>query len=513
MDIVRRCARFARNPAVKRKGEDVVLHGDLFSRALRVRRAVLDEVTDGRLQSGNTIPVAVATESLSSYPCALFGSWLAGTMAVPVVPSHPDPVIGHVLQDSRPAVILCDDSHAERMRSLSLSASPDTRIVSLDRELAGSRDLESDWERDWERELESSNLINSNEACLLLYTSGTTGKPKGVVHTHGSLGAQVESLRVAWKFSPTDRVLHCLPLHHIHGIVNALLLPLYAGASVVDSRPFSVRGVFEALQQRQANVFMGVPTMYSYLLKHIADCESETERQRAIESVRSVPLWISGSSGMPLRVMEEWKRMSGVFPLERYGMTEVGMALSNPIETSRRRPGTVGVCLPGMEVEVREEGELFCRGPQLFSEYWGLPEVTEQNFDDSGWFRTGDAAELDADGFVKLRGRLSSDFIKSKGYRISALEIESALLHHESVEEVCVLGVPDDLEGEKLVAFVSSEEEGLENTLRGWCLERLPAHQVPSTFVLLEHLPRNLMGKVDKKQLRRYIETIRCRRA
>lgn len=277
--------------------------------------------------------------------------------------------------------------------------------------------------------------------------------------------------------------------------------------------------------------------MYAYLAKHVAKLETKVGRTVAVEAIRSQSLWISGSSAMPLPLVQQWKALSGSPPLERYGMTETGMILGNPLEPHLRRPGSVGLPFPGMEVSIREDGELWCRGrqvrmsfffvvplsffrpsiglpthqgrflsprPQLFSGYWNNPEATSKAFDQDGWFRTGDTADRAVDGYVTLLGRTSCDIIKHKGYKLSALQIESSLLLHDLVEEACVFGAPDEDAGEAIVAVVCGDhlDSVTDADLKVWCRGRLAAYQVPSIWFRLQRLPRNSLGKVNKIELR-----------
>lgn len=283
--------------------------------------------------------------------------------------------------------------------------------------------------------------------------------------------------------------------------------------------------------------------MYAYLAKHVANLETQVGRAVAVEAIRSQSLWISGSSAMPLPLIQQWTALSGSCPLERYGMTETGMILGNPLEPHLRRPGSVGLPFPGMEVSIRDDGELWCRGqqvrssvvnrsltsfafsyllfvhssghqltenasrsprPQLFSGYWNNPEATSKAFDQNGWFKTGDTADRDADGYFTLLGRTSSDIIKHKGYKLSALQIESSLLQHDLVEEACVFGAPDEDAGEAVVAVVCGDhlDSVKDAELERWCRSRLAAYQIPSIWFRLQRLPRNSMGKVNKVELR-----------
>ena len=327
---------------------------------------------------------------------------MAGAGAVPVPPSHPDAAIEYMIRDSRPEVVLCDEAHVERMRGLHprvLCMPPrgGFRFLSTPHLLGGAIDALGRSEQRWHDEdyaliLYTSGTTGRYAPCHLSERRSRSDSPSHplraslvlihiLIHTYslsvihfqaqrrgpfarcvgfddeslsnrvtrltfarsrrpspGSLAAQVHSLSKAWKLSERDRVLHCLPLHHIHGVVNALLLPLYVGGSVDALPRFSVRGVFDALHERRSTVFMGVPTMYSYLAKHVANLESKVERMVAVEAIRSQSLWICGSSAMPLPLIQQWKALSGSYPLERYGMTETGMILG----TDRGRGGRRG---------------------------------------------------------------------------------------------------------------------------------------------------------------------------
>jgi malonyl-CoA/methylmalonyl-CoA synthetase len=337
------------------------------------------------------------------------------------------------------------------------------------------------------------------EGGLILHTSGTTGTPKGVLHTHASLASQINILHDAWEWSPGDRLLHALPLHHIHGLVNGVLGALRAGAELRFLPAFAPDEVWRSFAAREASVFYAVPTMY-HQLAEAWESRDAADRLRLSEAAGALRLAVSGSAALPARLWNRWRELSGQTLLERYGMTEIGMALSNPYR-GERRPGTVGRPLPGMEVRLDERGEILVRGPSLFREYWGRPEATREAFVD-GWFKTGDVAEL-SDGYVAIRGRASIDIIKSAGYKISALEIEAALLEHPSVAEAAVVGVPDVEWGEVVTAVLVPKPGGAIDDLRDWCRERLAPYKTPRRWVTREALPRNAMGKVTKPELRR----------
>lgn len=451
--------------------------------------------------------IAIMASPGGGYVSGVFAAWLVGGIAVPLCPSHPDKEIEYLLNNCRASVVLSDKVHLERMNQLGKKLRIPTKQISaspLHKELGALSvgklvDLSIDGLQNIQGEL----------GALLIYTSGTTGRPKGVLHTHNSLGAQVHSLSVAWNMSSKDRVLHSLPLHHIHGVVNALFCPLFNGGIVEMLPKFSVHSVWGALTRKTDNlsVYMGVPTMYSFLA-NLYESESEVFQSQALKGLRSLRLSICGSAACPLPLMEKWRSISGEYPLERYGMSETGMILGNPLDPELRRPGTVGFPFPGMEVEVRDDGQIFCRGRQLFAGYWGMPETTRRNFDLDGWFSTGDTGKKDRDGYVSLLGRTSADVIKRGGYKISALQIESTILSHESVKDCSVFGIADDIYGEEIVAVISGGEDlhsiG-DHDLRIWLQTLLPEYQVPKYFVRLDQIPRNTMGKVNKISLREHV--------
>lgn len=349
--------------------------------------------------------------------------------------------------------------------------------------------------------------VPAKEPAMILYTSGTTSRPKGVVTTHGALAAQISALCEAWEWRPDDRIPLFLPLHHVHGIINVQSCALWSGACVETSPHFEADAVLARLADGAFTVFMAVPTIYAKLAERL---ERGTD-PRAVEGFRHLRLMVSGSAALPPSLHERWLRLTGQVLLERYGMTETGMILSNPYH-GERRCGTVGQPLPGVEVRLRNEhgedvtgtgepGEIQVRGPALFSGYWNQPEATGKAFVD-GWFRTGDLGILE-DGYYRILGRLSVDIIKCGGYKLSALEIEAVYLDHPSVSECAVVGLPDDVWGEIVaMAIVPTGEKMPElDDLREWGATRLSAYKLPRKLRHLDALPRNAMGKVAKREL------------
>jgi malonyl-CoA/methylmalonyl-CoA synthetase len=269
--------------------------------------------------------------------------------------------------------------------------------------------------------------------------------------------------------------------------------------------------IFQRVSAQAYTVFMAVPTIYVKMIQALEAATAE-ERSRIVAGFASLRLMVSGSAALPARVHQQWTALTGQHLLERYGMTEIGMALSNPY-VGERRPGSVGLALPGVSVRLKSEtgdiisaedvpGEIQVRGPSIFNSYWQRPEITAASFDD-GWFRTGDVAVLER-GYYRIMGRLSVDIIKSGGYKLSALEIEAVLLEHPDIIECAVIGLPDDIWGEAVSAAVVLKPHATMElaSLRLWCRDQLSVYKIPQRLLVLPELPRNAMGKVTKPVVR-----------
>ena len=332
---------------------------------------------------------------------------------------------------------------------------------------------------------------------LQLYTSGTTGKPKGAVHTDASLGAQMRALHEAWALSARDVLLHVLPLHHMHGLCIALLPMLTARGATRMLPRFEARATWDAMAD--STVFMAVPTIYSKLLAAF-DSAAKSDRDRWRASAQALRLATSGSAALPASLAERWKAITKDIPLERYGMTEIGVGLSNPLE-GPRKPGSVGRPLSIVETKMTDDGELLVRGPGVFTGYFERPEATQAAFAD-GWFKTGDTVAKDDDGTFRILGRTSVDILKSGGYKLSALEIEEVLREHPEIAEVAVVGLPDETWGERVVAcIVAKGSPPTAEEVRSFARERLASYKVPKDVIVMEDLPRNAVGKVIKPEL------------
>jgi malonyl-CoA/methylmalonyl-CoA synthetase len=343
---------------------------------------------------------------------------------------------------------------------------------------------------------------------MIIYTSGTTGRPKGVVSTHAIVGAQISSLISAWEWRPSDRLLLVLPLHHVHGIVNGLGSALAVHATCEMHASFDAAAVWDRLASGEITVFTAVPTIYSRLIASWDAAPPRVQEARTA-GARALRLMMSGSAALPVHVLERWRDITGHTLLERYGMTEIGMALSNPLH-GERRPGFVGQPLPGVQVRLVDDqarlvtegaGELEVRGPSVFLEYWRRPDETKAAFRD-GWFRTGDVAAVE-NGSFRLLGRTSVDIIKTGGFKVSALEIEEVLRTHPSIADCAVVGVTDDEWGERVSAAVELKP-GATLTLGGlqqWAQRQLAPYKIPRMLTPVAALPRNAMGKVIKPEV------------
>ncbi|MPZ48695.1 MAG: AMP-binding protein [Dehalococcoidia bacterium] len=425
-----------------------------------------------------------------------FGILEAGGVAVPLSIFAPARELAYQVEDAGLKRLISDPTtHAERIeetKALGASFNVSNRLHLLDN--SSRRSLATP---------------SSDAPAVMLYTSGTTGRPKGVVHSHASLINQVEVLREAWQWHDADRLLHCLPLHHVHGLINGAIGALWAGAQLRLMPKFDAVDVWRTFSSREATVFYAVPTIYHQLVE-AWEAEDPVVRDPWAQGAAALRLAVSGSAALPETLFQRWRLITGQILLERYGMTEIGMAISNPYE-GERRPGTVGQPLPTMDIRIVDEdgadlppeqpGEIWVRGASLFSEYWQRPEATRDSFRD-GYFMTGDIAEL-RNGYYRILGRASQDIIKSAGYKISALEIEEQILSHPSVSEVAVVGVRSEEWGEVITACVvlrPGESMDLKQ-VRDWCSDKLSAYKHPRRLELRDALPRNTMGKVIKPQL------------
>ncbi|ORY06112.1 AMP-dependent synthetase and ligase [Basidiobolus meristosporus CBS 931.73] len=443
-----------------------------------------------------------------NYVVTQWSIWASGGVAVPLCASHPPAEMEYSITDSEASIVISSPEYEQTVKPLA--------------EKLGKRYIcFKGFKTSEPIDLQDCDFLDMDESrhAMIMYTSGTTGKPKGVVSTHTNIKAQVTSLVEAWKWTSQDKLLHVLPLHHTHGVIVALTCGLWSGATVEMMRKFNANDVWERFmaKERDLTLFMAVPTIYAKLRDayHKLSPEKKTE---ATESCKQFRLMISGSAPLPSKLLNEWEQISHFKLLERYGMTEIGMALSNPIgDPALRKESCVGLPLPGVEVRLKTEdgriitseqdvpGEIQVRGDNVFKEYYNRPEATRETFDQDRWFKTGDIGCITTDGYYKILGRASTDIIKSGGYKISALEIEREILDYPGILDCAVVGPEDEEWGQKVAAVVLVEEDqNIElQALRDWASSRLAKYKLPSLLHVYKggSLPRNVMGKVNKKQL------------
>jgi malonyl-CoA/methylmalonyl-CoA synthetase len=445
----------------------------------------------GKSDLGET-RVAFMVASGFDYVKVQWGIWLAGGVAVPLCITYPLSSLQYVLEDTQAKIVVVGSDFSillqeyvqlKKLRFLDLGNLPQVSDAILPQ-------------------------VKAERRAMILYTSGTTNLPKGVVSTHANIEAQISTLVSAWEWQSSDRILNILPLHHVHGIINVVGCALWSGASCVFLPKFSETEVFSFFRSGQLTLFMAVPTIYFKLIAYW-DALSTEEKKANAAGLKKFRLMVSGSAALPVSVMEKWESITGIRLLERYGMTEIGMGLSNPYR-GERRAGFVGLPLPGVdirlvdenqqEVPLGEAGEIQIKGATVFQEYWQKPAATLEAFTSEGWFKTGDIAVFE-NGSYKILGRSSIDIIKSGGYKLSALEIEEVLREHPDIEDCSVLGIPDEEWGELVCGVLVLKNEIDLAALNAWIRERLPAYKTPRKYQIVNELPRNAMGKVTKKEL------------
>ncbi|MEU6505003.1 acyl-CoA synthetase [Streptomyces sp. NPDC046942] len=440
----------------------------------------------GRVRGAGRVAVWATPELETAV--AVTGVLLAGAAAVPLNPRSGEKELAHIVSDSAPTLVLAAPGaelpaglgHLTRIDvdASATGTAPDTEVADAD-------------------------------PALIVYTSGTTGPPKGAVLSRRALATTLDALADAWQWTEDDVLVHGLPLFHVHGLVLGILGPLRRGGGVRHLGRFSTEGVARELTAG-ATMLFGVPTMYHRIAEALPD---DPELAKALGRAR---LLVSGSAALPVHDHERIAAATGRRVIERYGMTETLMNTSVRAD-GEARAGTVGVPLPGVELRLVEEdgtpiavydgesvGEIQVRGPNLFTEYLNRPDATAAAFTADGWFRTGDMAVRESDGYVRIVGRKATDLIKSGGYKIGAGEIENALLEHPGVREAAVTGEPDADLGERIVAWIvpaDPETPPAAEELAGHVAHRLAPHKRPRVVRYLDALPRNDMGKIMKRAL------------
>ena len=447
--------------------------------------------------------VAFMVTSSFDYVAVQWAIWQAGGVGVPLCTSHPLASLQYVIEDTAAEIIVVSPQYEMLLKPLSIEKG--IRLIVLEEEIWAK------FQKMPEIPNEVLPNIETHRRAMILYTSGTTNLPKGVVTTHANIEAQISMLVEAWRWRDTDHILCILPLHHVHGIINVISCALWSGAICEFLPEFSVEGVFNAFKRGKINVFMAVPTIYFKLIAYWESLAA-TDQMEISVIMKRFRLMVSGSAALPVSVMEKWEKISGHRLLERYGMTEIGMGISNPYN-GIRRAGHIGMPLSGIEVRLvddnnlvvneGEAGEIQIRGANVFLEYWQRPEATAATFTQDGWFKTGDVAITEG-GYYKILGRNSIDIIKSGGYKISALEIEEVLRTHPHIEDCSVIGIDNEEWGELVVAVIIAKDNAIDTSqINVWIRELMPSYKVPRHYKIVEELPRNAMGKVTKNDLKK----------
>jgi malonyl-CoA/methylmalonyl-CoA synthetase len=439
--------------------------------------------------------IAFLIPASPEYVTVMHGIWRAGGIAIPLNTASADAELEHCLTSTGVNRLIAVEPFLERIRPLCDKLGVVVSLVA---------DHLSD-------NLQPMPEVSADRRALIIFTSGTTNLPKGVVTTHKNINAQITTLVDAWAWSENDVIPLFLPLHHVHGIINVLSCALWAGATVHLMERLDIEKLCGEAVSGTYNLFMAVPTIYVKLIDHIEGLDAETA-QPIKAAFGAMRLNVSGSAACPVAIFEAWQRLTGQVLLERYGMTEIGMALSNPY-VGERRAGSVGQPFPGVTVqlfnedhqpvtEASESGEIRVKSDTVFLEYWNNPKATAESFRD-GWFCTGDIAVIEG-GYFRIMGRSSIDIIKSGGYKLSALEIEGKLLAHPAIAEVAVLGIEDRTWGESVAAVAVLREGQTLNieALKTWCEGKLSSYKLPKTLVITSELPRNAMGKIVKPKLK-----------
>lgn len=556
-----------------------------------------------------------------TYVLNLLTCWQAGAIAQPLPEHSPAAELQYLLQDSTPSLLLTDQESpllaglaAEVGAEMRVTRSMRPAVVSGAVAAAASQAADGEKGQGKKSKRGSGHKLfypyhsdgsfcdsraPGQDGALLIYTSGTTGRPKGVLTRHSALEAQIKALHTAWAWTAQDRILHVLPLHHVHGLMAVLLGSMYAGAVCEMLPKFDPAAVWSALTRPaeapdSLSLFMAVPAVYAKLLQYHAeqDPSVRSKWKEALHRDSRIRLMVSGSAALPEPVMHQWREVTGHTLLERYGMTEWGLGVSNPLLERKpfsppiipatattaavagvgaaaraaaeaasagwavgpRKPSSVGLPLPGFQFRIVEElqpskvlpardpaqaGELQVRGPAVLQEYWKKPQATAEAFVEGGWFRTGDCAKQDEEGYFYILGRLSADIIKTGGFKISALETERVLLEHTGIKEVAVMGIADDTWGERVAAMVAVHAnhpawstkaavgeagpagsaadtaaqqkllaEAVLKELRSFCKEKLAPYKLPTLVQLVQEIPRNAMGKTNKKELRKHFQVM-----
>jgi malonyl-CoA/methylmalonyl-CoA synthetase len=453
-------------------GEIALSHDELRAAASRAAR----RLEDAGVSQGTH--VALFAENSAAWIVSYLGLQLLGATVVGMNPAFKEAEAEQILTDSEAAVALVDAGRQPLIDTLR------PRLTAL-RTIARVEEIGSP---DPSSLASSTTSLGPESPALLLYTSGTTGRPKGALLDHGNLLAQGRGVVEAWRWTAADRLVLALPLFHVHGLAIALHGSLIAGGCAILV-PFSPENVIRELRAG-GTMFFGVPAMYQRLCDYLDHNPAD---------LRHVRLFVAGSAPLPATLFERCERILGQPVLERYGITEGGIVVSNPYD-GPRQPGRVGYPLPGVEVRLGEQDEVQLKGGQVFKGYWRNAAASADAFAD-GWFRTGDIGEIAADGTLAIRGRIK-ELIISGGYNVYPREVEMVLEQHPTVAEVAVAGLPSERWGEEVTAFVVARTTVDEQELIAYTRDRLATYKCPRAVRFIDAIPRNAMGKIDRSRLK-----------
>jgi malonyl-CoA/methylmalonyl-CoA synthetase len=479
VEIVKRALLHNDRTAIMEDGHSFSYH-ELYEQSLRVARFLLAGAGDLEgARVGFLIPPSFSCIAVQ------WGIWSAGGIAVPLPVMYPKAELDYIVKDCCISAVIAPDTLFDRLPAVDRSYS------------VAEAALESN---------EALPRVDKDRSAMILYTSGTTGRSKGVVMTHANIEAQITMLVRAWGWTEKDHTLLVLPLHHVHGLINVVSCALWAGAKCEVPPKFDARKTWLAFSRGDITVFMAVPTIYSKL---ISEWESAQDKNVLSAGCRKMRLAVSGSAALPVSTLARWQEITGHVIMERYGMTETGMTLSNPL-IGERVPGSVGSPLPGVKIRLAgddgmqvadgEPGEIQVKSAGVFKEYWSRPDATKEVLPPDGWFCTGDIAARQ-NGVYRILGRKSIDIIKTGGYKVSALEIEEVLRAHPAVSDCAVVGIDDEVWGQKVCAAIIAKTELKTSSLRSWAKERLAPYKVPSEMIVVSDLPRNALGKPVKPEV------------
>ncbi|NWT56159.1 ACSF3 synthetase, partial [Erythrocercus mccallii] len=508
---------------------------DLLSRSLRLSQEIcrLLQCPSRDLKEER---ISFLCPNDASYVVAQWASWMSGAIAVPLYRKHPVPELEYVIQDSQSALVIAAEEFVGKITPSAKKLG--VPVLPLPR--AGGDGSTSPAATE-EGPLPSCSSWK-NRGAMIIYTSGTTGRPKGVLSTHENVQAVTTGLVEKWEWKKEDVILHVLPLHHVHGVINKLLCPLWVGATCVMFPEFSAEMVWKKLLSSQAprvSVFMAVPTIYAKLMEYYDEHFTQPQVQDFVRAFcqENIRLMVSGSAALPVPVLEKWKSITGHTLLERYGMTEIGMALSNPLHGVRvpgrslqRLPLFGGVCwevlwgvlctgqswacapVPGIPEDGQvtpglegQEGELLVRGPSVFRQYWNRAKESADAFTPDGWFRTGSSRPEQEGLFISRRKAV----LKGGGWRRTFLPaVPQQLLRLLSPvpvvpADVAVIGPPDVVWGQRVSAVVQLRKGEMLSVrdLKEWARDIMAPYTIPTELIVVEEIPRNQMGKVNKKEL------------